>query len=139
MTKTAYLFLHALMVFTLLLSLVPVNALAVSGDITDLMKDQLEPIEEVYDPRDDVTPSTFSKNVAQMINVVLGFLGIVFLILILYAGWMWMTSAGNEDKISKAKKTMVAAIIGVAIILAAYAISYFVINQLLIATKGEGL
>ena len=52
---------------------------------------------------------------------------------------MWMTSAGNEEKIATAKKTMTAAIIGVAIVLAAYAITFFVMDQLLVATKGEGL
>ena len=139
MSKKISLFLNVLIAFNLLLGLTPIATLAVSGDITDLMRDQLEPIEEVYSPRDDVSPSTFSKNVAKMTNVVLGFLGIIFLVLILYAGTLWMTSAGNEEKISKAKKTMVAAIIGVAIVLAAYSISYFVINQLLVATKGEGL
>lgn len=139
MSKKISLFLNISIVCSLLFGLMPAAGLAVSGDITDLMRNQLEPIEEVYSPRDDVSPSTFSKNVAKMINVVLGFLGIIFLVLILYAGTLWMISAGNEEKISKAKKTMVAAIIGVAIVLAAYSISYFVINQLLVATKGEGL
>ena len=139
MTKKITWFLNIVIVTNLLLGLAPLTVLAQQGDITDLMRDQLEPIEEVYDPQQEVTPETFSKNVARMINVALGFLGIIFLVLFVYAGFMWMTAAGNEERITKSKKTMIAAIIGVTIVLSAYAISYFVIDQLLIATKGEGL
>ncbi len=139
MTKKITWFLNILIITNLLFSFIPATVVAQESDVDDLMRDQLEPIEEVYNPQQDVTPETFSKSVAKMINVVLGFLGIIFLVLFVYAGFMWMTAAGNEEKISKSKKTMAAAIIGTAIILAAYAISYFVIDQLLIATKGTGL
>ncbi len=98
------------------------------------IKQQLEPIEDIYSPGSKVDEKTFAKAIADVIRIILGFLGIIFLILILYAGFMWMTSAGNEEKISNAKKTMVAAVIGAAIVLAAYAITYFVISNLLIAT-----
>jgi len=74
--------------------------------------------------------------VSMIIRVLLSFLGVIFVILIIYAGFLWLTSAGNEDKISKAKKTMTAAVIGLAIVLAAYTITYFVIDKLLEATKG---
>lgn len=83
---------------------------------------------------------TIPELVSDIIRVVLGLLGIIFLSLIIYAGFMWMTAAGNDDHIAKAKKIMTAAIIGLAIVLAAYAITYFVIDQILEATKGgQGL
>lgn len=72
-----------------------------------------------------------------IINIVLGCLGIIFLIIILYGGFKWMMSGGNEDSISSARKIIVAGIIGLAIILAAYAIANFVINSLLYATTGD--
>ena len=139
MTKKITWFLNVLIITNFLFSFIPATVVAQESDVDDLMRDQLEPIEEVYNPQQDVTPETFSKSVAKMINVTLGFLGIIFLVLFVYAGFMWMAAAGNDEKISKSKKTMAAAIIGTAIILAAYAISYFVIDQLLIATKGTGL
>ena len=81
-----------------------------------------------------------SEIASDIIKFFLSFLGIIFIILIVYAGFMWMTSAGEEAKISKAKSTMVAAVIGLAIVLAAYAITYFVIDQILESTKGgQGL
>lgn len=67
-----------------------------------------------------------------IINVVLGVLGTIATVLIFYAGFLWMTAAGNEDNVAKAKTIMSAAVIGLVIILAAYSISSFVINS---ATK----
>ncbi len=68
--------------------------------------------------------------VARIIRIVLGFLGTIFLILTIYSGFRWMTSAGNEDAIKKAKGTITAAIIGLVVVLAAYAITYFVFKYL---------
>lgn len=76
--------------------------------------------------------------VAQVINVILGFLGIIAVVIILLGGFKWMTAGGNEDKVGEAKKLIVAGIIGLVIILAAFAIATFVINQLLSATGGNG-
>jgi len=69
--------------------------------------------------------------VAKIIRIVLGFLGTIAVILVIYAGFMWMTSNGNEDKVTKAKNILKAAVIGLVIILSAFAITSFIINQLL--------
>lgn len=71
---------------------------------------------------------------ASIINVILGFLGIVAVVIILLGGFKWMTAGGNEDKVDEAKKLITAGIIGLVIILAAYAIATFVINSLMGAT-----
>ena len=42
--------------------------------------------------------------IGKIIQVFLGLLGVIFLILLIYAGWMWMTSQGNEEKVEKAIK-----------------------------------
>jgi len=139
MKRNLALFLAAVLICNVFAYALTPAAQASNDEVNTLIEDQLAPIEEVYSPEQDVTPSTLSESIARLIRVVLGFLGIIFLVLILYAGFTWMTAAGNEEKIGTAKKTMVAAIIGAAIILAAYAITYFVIDQLLVATKGEGL
>ena len=54
--------------------------------------------------------------------------------IILAGGFMWMTAGGNEDKVGKAKQLIFSGIIGLAIILAAFAIAKFVINSLVTAT-----
>ncbi|MEK7558059.1 MAG: hypothetical protein AAB530_02525 [Patescibacteria group bacterium] len=64
------------------------------------------------------------------IQAILGLLGIIFLILILYAGFNWMTAAGDEEKVTKAKETLSRAIIGLIIIVSAYLITIFVFSKL---------
>ena len=71
---------------------------------------------------------------ASVINVALGFLGIIAVGLILYAGFKWMTAGGSEDKITEARKLLFAGVIGLIIILAAFAIANFVLTQLIRAT-----
>ncbi len=74
--------------------------------------------------------------VARIINVALGLLGIIMVVILIYAGFTWMTAAGNEEKVGTAKKMIIAAVIGLAIILSAYAISNFVVRELYQATTG---
>lgn len=74
--------------------------------------------------------------VPRIINVVLGLLGTVATVLMIYAGFNWMTAAGNDEKIETAKKTIFAAILGLIIIMMSYAITRFVVNQSYTATTG---
>lgn len=73
--------------------------------------------------------------VARIINVALGLLGTIAVGLIVYAGFLWMTAAGNDDQITKARGIITAAIIGLLIILSAYAISNYVIKNIYAATN----
>lgn len=74
---------------------------------------------------------------ASVINVIMGFLGIVAVVLILIGGFKWMTAAGDEGKVEEAKKLMTAGVIGLVIILAAWGITIFVMNALLSATGAQ--
>jgi len=76
--------------------------------------------------------------VSTVIGVVLGTLGIIFLVLIVVAGYQWMTAGGNEEAIKSAKNRMVNAIIGLAIVLAAWAITVFVFRNLPFTAGGGG-
>ena len=73
---------------------------------------------------------TLADKVGGIINVVLGFLGIIFLILIIYAGFLWMTAAGNDDAVGRAKKILINSTIGLVIVIAAYTISSFIFNAI---------
>lgn len=72
--------------------------------------------------------------IASIINVFMGLLGIIAVVIILYGGFMWMTAAGNEERVDKARKMIVSGVIGLAIILSAYAIARFVVGSLVNAT-----
>ena len=74
--------------------------------------------------------------VAMIIRVVLGLLGTISLVIILYAGFKWMTAGGNEENVKDAQKILTAAVIGLVIIVMAYSITRFVTIRLLEATKG---
>jgi hypothetical protein len=76
--------------------------------------------------------------VAKIIRIGFGLLGTIGVILVIYAGFLWMTAAGNDDKIKKAKDILKAAVIGLIIILSAFAITSFIINKLVEATNGPG-
>lgn len=64
--------------------------------------------------------------VVEIIKYFITFLGLIFTILIIWGGFRWMKAGGNEQEVASAKKTVVAAVIGMVIILAAYAITYFI-------------
>lgn len=73
--------------------------------------------------------------IGRIISTILGLLGIIFLIQLMYAGWLFMTSQGETDKSEKAKKIITQAIIGLVIMVSAYAITGFVVQAL----TGEGI
>ncbi len=73
---------------------------------------------------------------AQIINVILGFLGIIAVVIILLGGFKWMTAGGNEDKVGEAKNLMFAGFVGLVIILASWGLAKFVVNMLYNATGG---
>ena len=80
-----------------------------------------------YDTGDDVG---IEFTISTIIQTALTFLGVVFLILAIYGGYLWMTARGNEEQLTKAKNTLTAAVVGLIIVIGAYAISYFVIERL---------
>jgi hypothetical protein len=74
-----------------------------------------------------------STVIATIIRAILGFLGVVAVVIILWGGFLWMTSGGQDEKVRNARKLIIMGIVGLAIVLAAYAIASFVINALVSA------
>jgi hypothetical protein len=70
--------------------------------------------------------STLPAAVAMLINVFIGLLGTIFVVLIIVSGWNWFTAQGDAKKIETAKARMLNAVIGLIIIVSAYAITVFV-------------
>lgn len=69
--------------------------------------------------------------VARIIRAALGLLGTLLVIYMVYGGMMWMTSNGESSKVDKAKGILRQAIVGMIIVISAYAISSFVVSTLL--------
>ena len=74
------------------------------------------------------TTKTLQETLISVVNWVLALLGLIAVIMILYGGFVWLTAGGNEEKVASAKKIISAAIIGLIIVLLAYAIVTFVVN-----------
>jgi type IV secretory pathway VirB2 component (pilin) len=64
--------------------------------------------------------------VVNIIQWVLGILALVAVVMIIIGGFQWMTAAGSEERIEKAKKVISSAVIGLIIVLLAWAIVIFV-------------
>lgn len=85
-------------------------------------------------PKSGYSNATNEKSVAQIsgtaIKAFLSLLGMIFVILMVLAGYHWMTAAGDEQKVEKAKSTIKQAIIGLVVVLGAYAITQYVIVRI---------
>lgn len=86
-------------------------------------------VNQVQDSSGISTPSV-GTTIAYLISGALSLLAIIFLILIVIAGYRWMTAGGSQEIITKAKQSMKEAIIGLVIVLAAFAIVTFVFGNL---------
>lgn len=70
--------------------------------------------------------------VLQIINFVLGFLGLIAVIMVIYGGFLYVSAAGNQEKIEQGKKIIMYTIAGIIVIL----LSFAIINTVLTAGTG---
>jgi len=75
------------------------------------------------------TSDNLATIIGQIIYAILGFLGIVFILLLIYGGFLRMTAQGDPGKIKTSYGIITSAVIGVVIILASYTITAFIIGQ----------
>lgn len=110
---------------------VPAYAVFEAGNPTGALDEAIDDTE--FDTGDADT-QVFNI-IGRIINIVLGLLGIVFFIYVVWAGFIWMTATGDATKVTKATQMLIQGTIGLVIILAAYAISNFAVSQLLSTTQ----
>lgn len=103
---------------------------------SSLTSAQLAPrtLTNIQEKTQQVTGGAYQQNVqletvaANTIVWVLSFLGVVATLVIAYGGFKWMTAGGNEEQVNKAKRLIINGIVGLIIIILAFAISWFVIR-----------
>ena len=88
-----------------------------------------------YDKNTNET--TLASNIGMVVNIILSIIGVLFTVLMVYAGYTWMVARGDETKIDKAKKIITASIIGLIITLGAYSITNFIIPRILDQTLAQ--
>lgn len=69
--------------------------------------------------------------IGNSLKIILSLIGVLFLLLMIYGGFIWMTAGGNEKTAGKAKNIITAAVIGLIIVAAAYAITTFVADKIM--------
>ncbi len=112
-----------------ILSFVFVLPLAAGAAVdTSVMKNNLDTTAQLGGIQSNQTD--LPTIIGNFIKIALSLLGVLLVIFILYAGFIWMTANGDTKKVEKAKEILKQAIIGIVIIFAAYAITSFVITQL---------
>lgn len=82
------------------------------------------------------TGDTLGDTVVNILTAVIGFLGVIATILIVYAGYLWMTAGGDDSQIDKAKSIIKQVIIGFIVLSLSYAIVSFVFSQVQKAAPG---
>ena len=121
-----------LLSLTLLISLVAVPAatLASSGNLNlnDLGVGEI-------DNTLDLGRRSPIETVTRLINTAMIFLGIIAVAIILFAGFKWMTAGGSDDKIGEARKLMTSGVVGLIIILSAWGIAYFILENAVQVTQ----
>ncbi len=75
-------------------------------------------------------PTSLPVTIGKIVGSVLAFVGVLFLILMIYGGFTWMMARGNEQEVEKAKEIITNAVIGLIVVLAAYAITAYIGNIL---------
>lgn len=75
--------------------------------------------------------------IGKLIGIFLLVIGGLFMLLLIYGGYMWMTARGDTERVKKAKEIITNALIGLVIVFAAYAISTFVLSKIVAITTTQ--
>jgi hypothetical protein len=129
--KKLFSFVFLFFLFTFLFNLISSTPVFAQGTLLDGQEGITE-VKAVFGEPEDIRIT-----IVKIINIVLGFLAIIFLTLVIVAGFKYMTAAGNEEKVKDAVKQIQQALIGLIIILAAWGITRFIIIRMLAAASGQ--
>ncbi len=132
MTKTL-----AMFALSFLLVVPVLGTMSLSTGVHVAHAQQLETedfFEDEFSESTGLGQADLKSTIGNLIRVFLGFLGIIAVVMVLLGGFKWMTASGNEDKVAEAKRLLIAGVVGLAIILSAYAITSFVIESVITAS-----
>lgn len=105
---------------------------AQAATIFERMQDSISSFEDLPSGGEDAesVENNTLRVIGQLINAVLSFFGVIFLVLVVYGGYRWMMARGNEEEVKKGRDILRNAIVGLIIVTAAFAISVFVTASL---------
>lgn len=129
--KLIAIFISISFIFFLFLPFALAETLNLKNAFGDTLKDAS--LKAGYSQTTNADPDSV---ISTVIKLALSFLGVVFMILLVYAGYLWMTARGDSGQVDKAKDIIREAIIGLIIVAMAYAISSFILSKVW-NTEGE--
>lgn len=100
---------------------------ATVGDALNVLDNKVVPATNIKGS--DIPQGDLAETAGFYIKIALSLVGVVFFVLIFYAAFTWMVSEGEEEKVKKARNTIVASVIGLMIIVSSYAITNIIINN----------
>jgi len=108
-----------------------------------LGEDPIVPVQKTFDNFNLIEVGGFASGdpldiAGSVIGIVLSFVGLIFLLLVIYAGFVLIFANGDESKIDTARKIITAAVLGLMITLASYGIAYLVFSNIDPGTNGSG-
>jgi len=144
MKKNNWLILFLLPLCLLFVFSLPVKSVAAFPNLKDAFltndKSAKDPLDSFasssgYNIRSANSPFTVYTAITTIIQTILSIIGIIFLLLTVYGGILWMTAEGEEERVKKAQKIIRSAITGLIVVVSAYAISFFIVSALGSAIK----
>jgi hypothetical protein len=109
-------------VFGLILLIIPFSS--VQAGLWDMQQEALGETGTTFDAIGETDDP--GALVVEIIKIFLGFIGLIVIVILIWGGFRWMSAGGNDDDVRQAKKIVIRAVIGLAIIIASYAITEFV-------------
>lgn len=117
---------HFSFILIMLIGMVMVSTTALAQDNLDNALGNLGKTKKELGGKIEEDPAVI---IGKTINLALTFVGVIFLLLMVYAGFLWMTARGKEDQITKARDMIIATVIGLVIVTSAYAITVVVTKR----------
>ncbi len=108
------------------LALIAGAVMAIATPVAVMAQDATPFSIESLQTKTGLKDTDLKKAVLNTLNLVLGLLTLVAVIMIIFGGFIWLTAAGNEEKVERAKKVISAAVIGLIIVLLSWAVVIFV-------------
>lgn len=129
MTKTLK-FFSVVFVASMLISVFsPIQVLAQRKTLNDAQSSL-----ETVIPSTGITEGNLDTQAATVVKGILVAMALVFFGLMVYSGIVWMTARGEEDRITKARETIIAAVIGLIVVVSAYAVTNLLVDKVIIGS-----
>ncbi|HCA66930.1 MAG: hypothetical protein A3H61_01355 [Candidatus Jacksonbacteria bacterium RIFCSPLOWO2_02_FULL_44_20] len=104
------------------------NSICEGGSVCNIPSGQSEGRCDTSPDDDTASSSDLRDTIRRILNVILGFLGIITVVMVIYGGFMWLTAAGNDDNVAKGRHTLLWAALGAILIGIAWTVSSYILS-----------